>query len=103
MNQAATIIFAKMVEFACLNPQEQPSAFANRVSPGTTATPRCRRVQKIRASMTLIAQKILPVAQVKLITCFHDSWIYEFTIFFHETFFVFLQGRSFLLRSQIQL
>ena len=73
MNQAATIIFAKMVEFACLNPQEQPSAFANRVSPGTTATPRCRRVQKIRASMTLIAQKILPVAQVMLITCFHDS------------------------------
>lgn len=63
MNQAATIIFAKTVEFACLNPQEQPSAFANRVSPGTTATPRCRRVQKIRASMTLIAQKILPVAQ----------------------------------------
>jgi hypothetical protein len=63
MNQAATIIFAKTVEFACLNPQQQPSAFANLVSPGTTATPRCRRVQKNRASMTLIAQKILPVAQ----------------------------------------
>jgi hypothetical protein len=63
MNRAAMIIFAKTVEFACLNPQEQPSAFANRVSPGTTATPRCRRVQKNRASMTLIAQKILPVAQ----------------------------------------
>ena len=63
MNQAATIIFAKTVEFACLNPQEQQSAFANRVSPGTTATQRCRRVQKIRVSMTLIAQKILPVAQ----------------------------------------
>lgn len=52
-----------MVEFACLNLQEQQSVSANQVSPGTTVTPRCRRVQKIRASMTLIAQKILPVAQ----------------------------------------
>ena len=25
---------------------------------------------------------------VRLITCFHDSWIYEFTNFFHEIFFV---------------
>ena len=34
--------------------------------------------------------------KVKLITCFHDFWIYDFFSRF------FLQGRSFLLRSKMQ-
>ena len=38
-------------------------------------------------------------ALVKLITCFHDSWIYY--LFFHELFFAFLQGRRFLLESEL--
>ena len=41
-------------------------------------------------------------SMVKLITCFHDSSIYEF---FSRNFlcFVFLQGRSFLLRSKMPI
>ena len=39
-------------------------------------------------------------SQVKLITCFHYSWIYDF---FSQNFlcFIFLQGRSFRLRSKM--
>ena len=44
--------------------------------------------------------------KVKLITSSHDSWIYESTNFVFTKFsfcFVFLQGRSFLLRSEIRI
>ena len=42
------------------------------------------------------------VIQVKLITCLHNSWIYQSTIFFPKNFlcFVFLQGRNILMRSK---
>ena len=54
--------------------------------------------------LTILGTKINPytfpesVALVKIITCFHDSCIYESTNFIHEIFFVFfaLKGRSFL-------
>ena len=44
-------------------------------------------------------------ALVKLITCFHDSLIYESTIFSLRNFLclVFSQCRSFLLRSKIEV
>ena len=41
---------------------------------------------------------------VKLITCFHDSWIYESTNNSQNFLcFVFLQGRSFLLRLKMPI
>ena len=61
----------------------------------------------INISTRLSQVVLLPnsVTQVELITCFHEFRNYEFTIYFSQNFlwFVFLKGRSFLLRSNMRI
>jgi hypothetical protein len=64
LNLAVAPIFARTVEFACLNPLlKHPNASANQVSLALIAPQPCLRVRKIRASMGLNAVKIYPVEQ----------------------------------------
>ena len=64
LNKVAATIFARTVEFACLNlPLNHPNAFANQVSLALTVPQKWLRARRNRASTGLIALKIYPVEQ----------------------------------------
>ena len=66
-------------------------------------------IETLQKSQALLRQtslnaeeEIRQMRKVKLITCFHDSWNYNF-FFTKLFFFAFLQGRCFLLRSKMPI